>query len=128
MINILNVFVRILIHSFVYTQVKMSKPSIYSNFYLANFITIDGIQYKSSEHYFQSHKFIYPGASNRSLESAELIRTCNTPYQCKMLGTQKKNGRYGWQKQINELIDKYNDLKIRNDWEEVKDTIMWEAL
>jgi ribA/ribD-fused uncharacterized protein len=74
---------------------------ILSNFYVAP-ITIDGLVYRSTEHYFQAMKF-------EGTVYAEYIRNCNTPYQA------AKEGRR-------------RDFPLRTDWEQVKEQYMWKAL
>ncbi len=50
----------------------------FSNFYLAP-ITVDGIQYPNTEHYYQAQKFMGPDASTADIAYAEIIRDVNTP-------------------------------------------------
>mmetsp|Transcript_20020 Transcript_20020/g.17691 ORF Transcript_20020/g.17691 Transcript_20020/m.17691 type:complete len:167 (-) Transcript_20020:63-563(-) len=74
----------------------------FSNFY-RSLITIDGIAYETSEHYFQCMKF-YP-----SDEHMELVRLAKSPGIAARLGRSRKN-------------------PLRKDWEEVKDDLMYQAI
>jgi ribA/ribD-fused uncharacterized protein len=74
----------------------------FSNMFLAT-ITMDGKKWPSVEHYFQAMKFI----DNK--EYMEKIRTTDSPYTAKKLGGSRS-------------------LKLRGDWESVKDMIMLKAL
>lgn len=73
-----------------------------SNFYPCHFVDKDGIEWKSSEHYYQAHKFF-----DKNL--FELIRSQPTAKMCYKTA-------YQW-------ADKF-----RPDWLEVKDVFMMEAL
>lgn len=70
-----------------------------SNFFQASF-TIDGKLYRTSEHYYQSKKTTDP-------ETEEKIRNFATPRLA------ADNGR---------------KIKIREDWDEIKDDVMREAI
>ena len=98
-----------------------------SNFYKSK-ITIDGIEYSTSEHYFQAQKFIYPGASQRSIEYGMLVASQSTPNKSKILANQKTGGGYKWRTQLNDIINSYPDVKMRSDWEQIKDDVMRNAL
>ena len=67
-------------------------------------VTIDGKYYPTTEHYFQSMKFITTDS-----EWAEAIRKSNTPYLCKIMGGSREH-------------------PLRKDWEQVKDDVMRKAL
>jgi ribA/ribD-fused uncharacterized protein len=74
--------------------------------YLSNFapypFTVDGILYKTSEHYYQSKKFYRTEDSLRVLNAA-------TPKEAASLGRSR-------------------EFELRYDWTEVKDNIMREAV
>ena len=102
----------------------------FSNFYESR-IVIDGITYKTVEHYFQSQKFTH------NPDYMKLIIDSDTPMKCKLLASQKPYFRGAkWRHitktgvLINDTIKKYNEegLKIREDWEKVKDNIMYEGI
>jgi N-glycosidase YbiA len=80
--------------------------------------------YNSVEHFFQAFKFMGPLASKRSLEYAEIIRNQSTANKAKILANQKRGGGYKWRTDLNSIIDEYKDVKIRSDWEEIKDDVM----
>ena len=76
---------------------------VFSNFYLAE-IKIGGKRYPSSEHYFQSQKFV-----TTDPRYAEEIRQAATPGDAARLGRDRK-------------------YPLRRDWESVKDNVMRIAL
>lgn len=73
----------------------------FSNF-AAYPITLDGVIWPTSEHYFQAHKF-------DDVNYQEEIRKAKTPMIAAQLGRDRK-------------------MKLRPDWETVKDAIMLKAL
>lgn len=77
--------------------------SEFSNFYESDF-TINGITYKTNEHYFQSKKF-----SDADFEYALKIINAQTPKQAKSLGRK-------------------NSTEIRQDWNTSRVVIMYEGL
>lgn len=98
-------------------------------FQLSNYfqvkITIDGVTYPSSEHYYQSQKFVYEGASTKSLEYANAITSAKTPNTPKELASQKVKGGYKWRIDLNETIRQYQDAKFNaKDWDRRKDNVM----
>jgi N-glycosidase YbiA len=99
----------------------------FSNFYPSLF-TLNGIQYPTSEHYYQAQKFLGPNSTPRSVEYALLIVSQNTPNKAKILAGKKIKGGYQWVQQLNEIIKMYPDVAIRPDWEDVKDNIMRKAI
>ncbi len=92
----------------------------FSNFYPSPII-INGITGATFEHYYQAAKFI-----GVSLEYSKLILKQNTPNKAKILASQKISGGYKWRTDLNVFIKLYLDqgIRIRNDWENVKDNIM----
>jgi ribA/ribD-fused uncharacterized protein len=108
-----------------------------SNFYKTKPLQIDGETWLTTEAYFQAMKFRGPDASERSKEYSLLIRKADKPMKVKMLGTQRKNMRFGkrWQlvlrrdtRLVNDLVDEYSDVKMRSDWEHAKIGVMIRAL
>jgi N-glycosidase YbiA len=67
-------------------------------------VTIDGKTYPTTEHYFQSMKFVTTDS-----DWAESIRVAKTPYLCKIMGGSR-------------------DHPLRKDWERIKDNVMRRAL
>lgn len=98
-----------------------------SNFYkLKKGVVINGETWRDTEAYFQAMKFRGRGATARSVEYSNLIREADSPMKVKMLGTQRKNMRFGkkWKlnkntdhRIVNDLIDQYKDVKMRDDWD-----------
>lgn len=75
----------------------------FSNFYERNF-TIDGITYKTNEHYFQSKKF-----SDADMDYAQKVIDAETPKKAKSLG-------------------RGNSTNLRPDWNTARVDIMYEGL
>ena len=65
-------------------------------------ITIDGVAYATSEHYFQSRKFTDP-------EIQERVRHASTPMEAANIGRDRS-------------------LPLRPDWDRIKDRVMYRAL
>ena len=108
----------------------------FSNFYRPSKLVIDGVAWPTTEHYFQAMKFYREGCV-RSAEYREIIRICDGPMKAAILGRQKQKGGFAgdWKvnkvsdlRSLNEVIGLYSDVKLRGDWEEVKDEIMRKAL
>lgn len=96
-----------------------------SNFFLLSVpLSYNNRSYTTSEHLYQSLKFLGPMASLRSIEYADCIRTASTPNKAKILARQKCGGGYNWQKELRTVIEKYKDIKPREDWEDVKADVM----
>jgi ribA/ribD-fused uncharacterized protein len=76
------------------------KNSFLSNFYLSTFTDNEGREWPTVEHYYQAHK-----ADNK--KDFELVASSFSP------GKAKRNG---------------SKVKIRSDWNEVKNDIMFSAL
>lgn len=101
-------------------------------------LLIDGKEWPSTEHFYQASKFMKPGATPDSLDYADLIRTASTPNKSFILAKQKIKGGYGaaWKHSkenhtlLNDLIKKYlaKGVKMRLDWDQVKDDVMLKAL
>ena len=102
---------------------------MFSNFYRSP-ITIDGVSYPTTEHYYQAQKFAGLERSKDAKEYAELIRIQTTPMKAKVLAVQKIGGGYPWRTLLNTPIQEYLDrgVQIRSDWEEIKDDVMRRAV
>lgn len=102
---------------------------VFSNMYpLTNFSN-----YNSVEQYIQSKKY----NSNNSLSKKyrKIILNEVDPYIIRMLGNKKKdsvlrkNTKLKSSKElVNDVIDEYKDVKIRKDWDKVKNKILLKAL
>lgn len=104
----------------------------FSNYYPLPII-VNGIEYSSSEVYFQSMKFNTP----ETQEYSNLIVQCDSPQKSKDMGGQRVNNRgESWLinknkphlGKVNDAIRKFKHLKLRSDWNEIKDDIMIEAV
>ena len=91
-----------------------------SNFWKVD-INVDGV-WPTSEHYFQGAKFMNIDALHD--EYVEEIRLCSTPGKAFILGRMKIGGGWKWRTDLNDIIKKYNNVKMRVDWDDVKDDIM----
>jgi ribA/ribD-fused uncharacterized protein len=74
----------------------------FSNFYRAP-LTIDGKVWKTSEHYYQAMKF------DGHPDHVEAVRQTDTPMKAANMGRERHR-------------------PLRQDWEEVKDSVMYDAL
>jgi ribA/ribD-fused uncharacterized protein len=101
----------------------------FSNFYpLEVPILYEGKPYQTSEHLYQSLKFLHDKSTKYDLQYAELIRTAKTPYMAKLLAGQKQKNA-PWAKVINRNISKYKNLaRLRPDWDSVKEDLMYQVL
>ena len=99
----------------------------FSNFYPVD-IEYDDKIYPTAEHLFQSMKFLGENANERSKEYAEIIRTQNTANKAFILARQVKKGGYKWRSNLNEIIEKYKDVKMREDWDKERLRIMKDIL
>lgn len=108
-----------------------------SNFYSTRPIIIDGETYLNVEQYFQVQKFMGSEATPRSHEYADIIRAADTPLKVKLLGSQNKTHRFGRNWVVNKVTDRrlvvdviaeYADVKIRSDWDDIRDVVMKRAL
>ena len=98
---------------------------IFSNFYTEkNHLIIENEKWTNTEQYFQAMKFRGKNATPRMIEYSNIIKNADSPMKVKLLGTQKKNMRFGkkWkvnkktdERLINDIVDDYKDLKIRTD-------------
>ena len=104
----------------------------FSNFYMHKKLNllIDEQQWLNIEQYFQSQKFYNTDYYN-------IIKSTDSPMKATILGRQKIRGGYAgnWvvnklsdTRTLNEVIALYQHIKIRDDWEIVKDDIMFNAL
>jgi len=93
-------------------------------------ISIDNKIFPTSEHYFQYKKFSYEGASRKSEDYAELIRTASTPNISRILGGQltSKLPPYKWAQDLKSIIQEYSDVSVREDWDNVRNNIMRKAV
>lgn len=92
-------------------------------------VTIEGISYKTTEHYYQAQKFIYEGANCSNLEYAELIRSQKTPNMARILGTQEIKQNFAWAKALRIKIDEYKGKVISDPkWDLHKIDVMRVAL
>jgi ribA/ribD-fused uncharacterized protein len=62
-----------------------------------------------------------------NIKFAELIRIQSTPYKAKLLANQNYTN-FSWSQNINTIIEKYSHIKIRNNFHDIKDDIMYECL
>lgn len=109
----------------------------FSNFYPSP-ITIDNKEYRTAEHFYQASKFLGPNATTVDKAYAEIIRLASSPGKVFALARQKLTGRYSAtqflapsdRRLIKDFISqsKKDGVKMRPDWEIVKDNIMRKAI
>ena len=96
----------------------------FSNFFEAPFV-LDNLRWRTTEQYFQAQKFYIPD-SPRHMEYYSIIQSADSPMKVFMLGRQKRKGGYcaKWvvnkdsdSRTVNDMVSKYEDLQIREDWE-----------
>ncbi len=104
----------------------------FSNYYGAHIdkkykLTVDGVNWLTTEHYYQSMKF-------DNAEYIKLIRECSTPYKAYCLGKIKKP-RFNWKHKpdgisMYDIIDKYKSkVTIIRGWDaKIKCKIMLKVL
>lgn len=116
---------------------KQSPTYVFSNFYshpksIPLFIDDEKREWFSSEAYYQAHKFI--GTSSDGNKYAELIRITTSSHFAYLLGNMGGNIRPSWNingVSIKDIIKSYKmntELKLREDWDNVKEDIMRQAL
>jgi ribA/ribD-fused uncharacterized protein len=109
----------------IYFYDAANKYGEFSNFYKQSTpLKIDGKEYETVEHYFQSEKFPdFP-------EYQEIVKNAKTAAQTKYYGSMKCSQNYNWAIPIKDTIQKYKEsgVKLRDDWEQVKDQIMLKGL
>ena len=107
----------------------------FSNFYEIPVI-LDGVRWTTVEHFYQSHKYLYPGASETNRIYANIIASASTPYKAYVLARQTKD-RFGnkWPinkqdpRKINDVITEYKTKAIMNPkWDSVKDQVMFRVV
>ena len=114
---------------------KDKKYGQLSNMHIANF-TYNNTTYSTVEAAFQSAKYSGPKASKTDLAFAKLIATTTTGYKARYLGTGKPVAfSNSWthspenKTKLMDLIEEYSgSVKIRDDWNKVKETIMYDIL
>lgn len=100
-----------------------------SNFYCLRVpLLYDGKCYATSEHLYQSLKYLYEGAPPENELYAEEIRKSSTPYKAKLLANRLKLTQYKWQKDLGKIIDKYPTVRQRPGWSTYKETAMYDTL
>jgi len=94
----------------------------FSNYY-SSAIRYGNILYPTSEHFFQCEKF------TDNWYKSQIINV-NTPNKAKILANQKISGGYKWRTDLNSIIQKSieNGIKIREDWDEIKEDIMYKIV
>lgn len=99
----------------------------FSNFYPTKVI-IDDNTYPSTEHYYQSQKFIYEGANEQTQKYAKIVSEQTTPGKALYLAKQIKRKQYKWMYTLNDIIDLHSGVKIDPNWEKRKLEVMEKAL
>jgi hypothetical protein len=99
-------------------------------------IVFDDHTWQTTEHYYQAQKFNQPN-NPRSMEYYNIISQADSPMKIFLLANKRHAAGYqtAWlvnkrtmRETINEVIDRYPDVTIRPDWEQVKVSEMRRAL
>lgn len=101
----------------------------FSNFYVHKIpLVIDGKEYRTIEHYFQSQK--YAKDIGKNLEFMQLIIDQSTPYKAKILASiPRKKVIWSWQKTLMDIREKYkNDIFFDKEWDNKRDDVMLKGL
>ena len=119
----------------IYFFEKNNEYYFLSNFYKSD-VVIDNIKYNCVEQYFQSQKFYKPD-DIKSMEYYDLILNVDSPQKAKNMGSQKINYRGElWYinknnknlGKMNEKINEYKNIKMREDWDIIRNDIMKKGL
>ena len=104
---------------------EVDKPYGYFSNYALYPIKVDGAIYSTSEHYFQAMKIEDPAYR-------DIVIHASTPNIARELARMKDepNHRYEWRRKLNEKIQSglERGVKMREDWDVVKETFMLKAL
>ncbi len=89
-----------------------------------------GKQYATSEHLYQSRKFIYDGADSSTRAYADIVRAAKTPYMAKLLSRMElSRARFPWQEPVVKLIAEHKGTAIPcPDWEKSRLDVMLQVL
>lgn len=102
-----------------------------SNFWVHQVPLEDGgVSYQSSEHIFQSKKFVYPGALPLSKEYGKtVVARAASPFEAKVLGGMQPAGR-GRALHLNSIMKRYkaDGVKLRPNWDSIRLDVMRETL
>lgn len=107
------------------------KPyGVFSNFYPCK-LKYNDIIYNNSEGYYQAEKFKGPDSTKKELEYSVIIQTQNTGNKSAQLARQTiPRQPYKWAQELKLLIQESikNNVKMRKDWEAIKDNVMRRAV
>lgn len=84
-----------------------------SNFYpLKKPMELYGMKFATSEHAYQSRKYLQPDAPAANVAYARVIANANTPYESKILANRQRYGDYNWQVKLQEIMDAHPDAQL----------------
>ena len=92
---------------------------------------LDGFTWLNNEQYFQANKF------TSNYEYYSIIQQADSPMKAVLLARQKCDYRFStkWvvnkkndQRTIAEIVQKYQDVVMRDDWEDTKNEVMYAGL
>jgi len=92
-------------------------------------LNINGVNWKSVEHYFQAAKFA-SAADEASVAYVSLIANAKTPNIAKILAQQKTGGGYAWRTALNAPITASlaAGIRPRPDWDVHRNSVMEQAV
>lgn len=104
----------------------------FHTFFTNHIMILQEYSWTCVEQYFQAQKFYIP-SSPRHMEYYKIIQAADSPMKAHCLGRQEKNNpnfnlSAKDKRNVNEMIEQYKDLQIRNDWRTMKNEIMKRAL
>ena len=107
----------------------------FSNYYSSDFVDVDGIRYLNNECFYQSRKFF--SSNGRTMEYFNLIIQTDSPQKSKDMGAQRKNYRGDawlinkskpYLGKVSDAIDNYKDIRMVDNWEMIKEEVMYYGL
>jgi ribA/ribD-fused uncharacterized protein len=100
-----------------------------SNFFHLSFpIQYQSFTFTTSEHLYQSLKYLYKGAPIENHFYVEEIASASTPFKAKILANRLHLNRYGWQRELSSIITQHPDIQPHPKWDDVKCSAMYFAL
>jgi predicted NAD-dependent protein-ADP-ribosyltransferase YbiA (DUF1768 family) len=105
----------LLVIKFTNNEKKDGRYYVFSNDFQEKYLQIkfEGQSYRSAEHAYQAAKF-------NDEEYKAVIRNAGTPEKARMLGHQQRCDNAS----VNETIKKFKHVKIKENWNEIRDSVM----
>lgn len=93
-------------------------------------MSFEGRDYPTSEHAYQSQKFVYPDANEPTRELAKLVACQTTPCKAKLLTQENPPRRYAWQVKIADMVadSRGCGAQFHPNWDAVRSDVMLQVL